>query len=68
LEIAAIIELDVNVGCFVLSIEGTGVAPSDCQSVIWAGYGTLTGAYLRICGPDGGCDANANISTLTVTT
>jgi hypothetical protein len=66
LQIAAIIERDANVGCFVLSVEGTGAAPSNCQQTYWAGYGPLEGNYVRLCGPAGGCDANSQILILNV--
>lgn len=66
LQFAAIIEYDANIACFVLAVEGTGAAPLNCQPLYWAGYGPLTGNYTRICGPDGGCAANVNISTVSV--
>jgi hypothetical protein len=68
LQFAAVIELDSNIGCFVLTVEGTGVAPTGCRPTFWAGYGSLVGNYVRICGSAGGCDANAGVSILTVST
>lgn len=66
--IAAAIEWDPDNGCFLLAIEGSGGAPTDCQVLIWVGYGGgPAGTYTRLCGSDGGCDANAGVLTLNVT-
>lgn len=63
-QILAVIEWDSDNSCFILKVEGSGAAPSACQVIMWSGYGGLTGAYTRLCGADGGCDANAGISTV----
>jgi hypothetical protein len=65
--ILAIIEWDPNNGCFILTLQGSPAADSSCQPIIWSGYGAaLQGTYVRLCGSDGGCDANLAVLTLTV--
>ena len=65
-QIVAIIEWDPDNSCFILQVEGSASAPDSCQQLIWAGYGGLTGTYTRLCGVNGGCDADSNVLTLTV--
>ena len=66
LKIAAVIEWDPSVGCFILTVEGTGAASSDCQQQLWVGYGPLCGPYIALCNTDA-CAANLPILVVTVT-
>jgi hypothetical protein len=70
LDVLAVVEWDSDNGCFILTVEGSSSAPSDCQLIEWRGYGGgagPAGTYTRLCGADGGCSANAGVSTLTLT-
>jgi hypothetical protein len=65
--LAALIVWDPDNGCYVLSIGGSAGAEAPCQIVTWKGYcSTVTGTYTRLCGADGGCDANAGVPYLSV--
>lgn len=64
--IVAAIEWDPGSGCYLLDIEGSSAAATECQQFYWRGFGGgPTGSYTRICGADGGCDTNVNVVTVS---
>jgi hypothetical protein len=66
-EITVVIAWDATNGCFILTVEGASIAPEGCQQVMWVGFSSaLTGVYTHLCDYPGGCNANANLPTLTV--
>jgi hypothetical protein len=65
--ITALIEWDAANGCFILFIAGSPDATAECQQLMWKGYGpAVPGSFTRLCGSDGGCDANAAVLMLNV--